>query len=438
MRSSRLFRGTVAAGAAVAAVVLAAGLWPATAADLKGEIRFSWWGGPLRNQKTDDILKLFEKENPGVKVLRETAGFDDHWSKLTIQSAAKNEPCTIQMQSRWLATYAKPTILRPLDDLLKSGQIDVRGISEAALKSGYGDDGHFYLVPSGMFYSSMMYNRTWLEKAGLKPPSKDWTWDDFAKLLRDIKPKLPSGVPASHNMGVETDSFVDWVQTQGYKVFDGPNLAFPKKVAIDWFKFWEGLRKEGLTDSPEVMVQDNGSLIEESAIANGRVFITSRPANRLDSHQVVVDKVRKGEQLDLALYPKGPGGGGQDTGSDGISIGANCPAELLPAAIAWVNFFTEDDRAAAIYKSDNGVVAVDRQLKAQLDDPTASYGAKRQLQLYADVAPEVKPINWPPGGNGAMTQALGNAYQSVAFETATPEAAADAFFAEWAKLMIKK
>jgi hypothetical protein len=103
-----------------------------------------------------------------------------------------------------------------------------------------------------------------------------------------------------------------------------------------------------------------------------------------------------------------------------------------------VNFFTEDDRAAAIYKSDNGVVAVDRQLKAQLDDPTASYGAKRQLQLYADVAPEVKPINWPPGGNGAMTQALGNAYQSVAFETATPEAAADAFFAEWAKLMIKK
>ncbi len=402
------------------------------------EIRFSWWGGPLRNQKTDDILKLFEKDNPGVTVLREASGWDDYWNKLSIQTAAGNEPCTVQMQSRWLATYANPKLLMPLDDLLKSGKLDVRGITEASLKTGYGDDGHFYLVPSGMFYSSVMYNRTWLEKAGLKPPTKDWTWEDFHKLLTDMKPHLPDGVPATHNMGVETDSFVDWVQTQGYPVFDGPKLAFPKKVMVDWFSFWEELRKEGLTDTPEVMVQDNGSLIEQSAIANGRVFMTARPANRLDSHQAVIDKVRPGEQLDIALYPKGPGGGGQDTGSDGISIGAHCsdPAKL-DVAIKWINFFTEDDRAAAIYKSDNGVVAVDRQAKAQIEDPTATYGQKRQLQLYQDVAAEVKPISWPSGGNGAMTQALGNAYQSVAFGTATPEEATDAFFTEFDSLMHK-
>ncbi len=68
---------------------------PAAAAELgpiAGEIGFSWWGGQGRNQKTDDILKLFEAENPGVTVVREAADFNPHWEKLTIQSAAGNQP----------------------------------------------------------------------------------------------------------------------------------------------------------------------------------------------------------------------------------------------------------------------------------------------------------------------------------------------------------
>src|SRR5919197_1086601 len=73
---------------------------PAAAAlgDIKGEIRFSWWGGQSRNEKTDKILQLFEKEYPGVKVVREASDFEPHWEKLTIQAAAGNQPCTIQMQ----------------------------------------------------------------------------------------------------------------------------------------------------------------------------------------------------------------------------------------------------------------------------------------------------------------------------------------------------
>ena len=86
--------------------------------EIKGEIRFSWWGGQVRSDKTDKILQLFEQENPGVKVGRENADFIPHWEKLTIQAAGNNQPCTIQMQTRWLATFAKPNILRPLDDLV--------------------------------------------------------------------------------------------------------------------------------------------------------------------------------------------------------------------------------------------------------------------------------------------------------------------------------
>src|SRR4051794_20494974 len=64
-------------------------------APIAGDIRFSWWGGQSRNEKTDRILKLFEAKYPGVKVARENADFQPHWDKLTIQAAGGNQPCTI-------------------------------------------------------------------------------------------------------------------------------------------------------------------------------------------------------------------------------------------------------------------------------------------------------------------------------------------------------
>ena len=39
--------------------------------DLQGEIRFSWWGGQVRNDKTDQIIQLFEGQNPNVSIVRE-------------------------------------------------------------------------------------------------------------------------------------------------------------------------------------------------------------------------------------------------------------------------------------------------------------------------------------------------------------------------------
>lgn len=441
MRNAKFLTRTVSHLVLAGAVAIAGAALPtaisAAEGDAAGEIRFSWWGGPGRNEKTDNILKLFEADNPNITVLRENAGWGEHWDKLSIQSSAGNQPCTIQMQSRWLATYAKPNILMPLDDMIAAGAFNLNGISAGTLKTGLGDDGQTYMIPSGVFFSSLMYNQTWLEGAGLSAPAADWTWDDFAQLLRDVKPTLPEGVYPTHNMGQETDAFVNFVQSEGEAAFTGAAVGFSKATMIKWFAYWEGLRKEGLTESAEVMIEENGSLIEESAIANGRTFITPRPANRLDSHQVVIDVVRPGDQLMISRYPIGPAGSGQDTGSNGIAIGASCPAELVPAAVAWVNFFTQDPRAAAIYESDNGVVAVAQYQDDQANNPATSRGQREQILLFSELAStdQLKPIAWPAGGNGAITEALGRAYQAVAFEIISIEEATDTFFEEMEDLL---
>lgn len=410
-------------------IACAQGLGP-----IKGEITFAWFGGQSRVEKTDKILKLYEAQYPGVSVVEQNSDWDAYWNKLTIQASAGNIPCTVMMQNRWLATFADPKILRPLDDLVASGAIDVRGIAKSTMDSSRGPDGKLYQVPSSVFFNGVMYNRTWLQKAGLKEPEPNWNWDEMAQLLKDIKPHIPAGAAAAHNMAMEPDMFVSWVQSQGDKVFDKGKVAFSKKTMMGWFNYWENLRKAGLTDTPDVMVEENGNLIEQSDIANGRAFMTARPPNRLDSHQKVIDAVRPGEQLAVLPAPTGPAGGGWDVGSNGIAIGAGCPANLLPAAVAWANFFTQDPRAAQIYESDLGPVAIDTLQQNQIDNPKTSRGQREQILMFRQVAPQAKPILWPPNSNGLLAQALSRNYQAVAFGQVTVDQAADQVFADLATI----
>jgi multiple sugar transport system substrate-binding protein len=395
---------------------------------IKGEIRFSWWGSQARNQKTDKILQLFEADNPGVRVLREQGDFAPHFDKLTVQAAGGNQPCTIQMQTRYLATFAKPNILLPLDDLFAKGAFNVAGIAQPILDSSKGNDGHLYMIPSGVFYFALLYNKSLLEQTGVRKLPDSYTWNQFAEWLREIKGKLPKGVNATHNMGRETDAFVTWVQSQGYKMFDGAKVGFPPSVAAAWFTYWEKLRKDGVTDSPEMSVEDNGSLVEESQIAQGRTFLTNRPPNRLDSHQKVLDKAKPGQKLSIMSYPTGENGTtGMDLGANGISIGATCPANLIPAAVAWINFFTEDQRAADIYQSDNGVVAIDRFQTVQMNSSDTSAGQKEHIELFQKVANTAKPVAWPAGAYAAVTDAIARAYDAVQYQQMTTEEAAKQF-----------
>ena len=402
--------------------------------EIKGEIRFSWWGGQVRNDKTDKILQLFEQENPNVKVARENADFAPHWERLTIQAAGNNQPCTIQMQTRWLATFAKPAILRPLDDLVASGALDTTGIPEPVLNASRGADGNLYMIPSGVFYFSLLYNEQMAETAaaaGVPKLVAPYSWTQFADYVRAVKPHLGEGVSATHNMGREPDSFVTWVQSQGDTLFDGSTVAFKRETAIAWFNYWEALRKDGITDSPEEMGTENSVMVEESNLANLRNFITNRPPNQLGSVQKTVDTLNPGATIDITPYPTGDDGTvGMDLGANGIAIGANCAADLLPASVAWINFFTQDPRAAQIYQSDNGVVAIDALAEAQATNPETQPTQVRMIEIYRQEAPKAKPVFWPAGGYQALTDVLNRSYDAVAFEQMSVEEAADMLISE--------
>lgn len=438
MRLLRTLKGAGGFVAASSVIAMSMAAMPAASIaqdeELEGNIRFSWWGGQVRNQKTDEIIQLFEQQNPGVSVSRENADFQPYWERLTIQATGNNQPCAITMQTRWLATYAQPNILMPLDDMVEEGLFDVSGIPEPVLEAGRGADGNLYMIPHGVFYFALMYNQQMAEEAaeqGVDRLEYPYTWDELAQYVRDVQQTLPDGTAGTHNMGREPDAFVTWVQSRGEDVFDGSEVAFSLETAVAWFEFWEQLRLDGVTESPEAMVDENSQLVEETNLANGRGFLTNRPPNQLGSVQTVTDTVNPGATIDIMPYPTGDDGTvGMDLGANGIAIGANCPEADIPATVAWINFFTQDSEAAGIYESDNGVVAVDALATEQAEDPETQPTQVRHIELYQEVADEANPVFWPAGGYQAMTDTLNRAYDSVAFEMLTPEQGAEEFLAD--------
>ena len=364
--------------AALLAGLLGATLIPvgAFAADPlpKGSIRFTWWGATTRNQKTEQIIKLFEAANPGATISAEPGDFNTYWDKLTVQSASGNQPCSITMQSRYLAQYADPAILKPLDDMVKSGELETAGVDPAVLDSARGPDGKLYFIPSGVFYFTLLMNKTDIEKAGMQLPPSTWTWDDYATYVKQLQSKLPAGVHASGNLGNEFDGFTEGVQAMAKRCSSptARTLGRAPKPIAGLLTYWEALRKAGITwsrDGRDPEHPDRPDAARRKGI--GRLMAPTCQSARRSPEGV--ERRASGQQLAPHTYPLGPSGQGNDIGSNGSPsapiAATTTPRSPPPGPISSSKIPTPPN----IYASDNGVVSV-RQVPRGTRERSQGYG----------------------------------------------------------------
>lgn len=379
---------TLRAGTALALVVaLASAGLPAHAEsqnaaseDVSGEIRVTWWGGPSRHAKTNAVIDLFQQHYPNVAIDREIGEYAAYWDKLAVQAAGQNQPCVIQLQTKFTERLARNGVIRPLNDLVDSGQLSLEDIAPGIVSTARlaGDD--LYLVPYGVFVDAMVFNRTMFEEAGVEPPSFDWTWDDFVERTSALAPKLPEGVAATDLEAGEAFFFMPYVLGQGEALFDEEGLAFPKQIMIDWYEMWEGLREAGVTESADERAERGlRAVLEDRPIARGTSAIGRGSLHQLGVYREVMEQVDD-DVLDSQKIPNGPAGPGDIFGANGFGLGSTCTEEQLPAATAFINFFTHNPEAAAIFQSDNGLVAPLDLRKQQAEAEGASDAFRRQVE----------------------------------------------------------
>lgn len=137
-------------------------------------LRVAWWGGDPRHEATLKAIKLFEKDNPGIKVKAEYMGFNGYVERLTTQIGAGSEPDVMQINWAWVDMFSRKG--DGLYDLSKvKDYLNLKEFSEDMIDSGK-SNGVLNALPVSMTTRFYIWNKTMWDKAGAAIPK---TWSDL-------------------------------------------------------------------------------------------------------------------------------------------------------------------------------------------------------------------------------------------------------------------
>jgi multiple sugar transport system substrate-binding protein len=399
---------------------------PAPTGDVEGDVGYSFWGSPARAEKVNDVIGLFENAYPGASVSPEVAEYVSYVERLTVRAAGGDLACATGIQSAFFAPYANNGALRPLDDLIQSGQIDTSGIPEDVLAAGQ-VDGVQYMVPTGTFVRLSAYNEGLVRAAGASTPNDDMTWEDWADWLRQLQAGLPEGVYATENEGGTMWTFTAWVIGHGEEMFDDSGLAFDKQLLAEYFEYWIDLAEDGVAIPPASIPAQNGPL-ELSPLALGTAVTGTRDIPHLYIIENELSSSGTPTTVGSVSIPSESQQSANVLGSNGIAIPENCDDVVTAAAFA--NFFLNDVDAAVAFQSDNGIVTNTDAQEALLADPATPEGVKRSIETFGSLSEtgDLTTTTYPEG-LGSLTTELLRLYQSAAFGETSIDAAVDEFFA---------
>jgi multiple sugar transport system substrate-binding protein len=394
--------------------------------EVKGSITYAFWGTPARAEKVQKVIELFEAEYPGASVTADVADYNSYVERLTVRSAGGGLACALGTQSTFVTPYALQGVLRPLDDLIERGEIDVSGLPADVLATGR-IDGRQYLLPTATFVRLLAYNRDLVAATGAPEPNDDMTWEQYADWLRAIQRGLPDGVHASEIEGTNMFSLTSWVIGHGATMFDENHLGFDRSLLARWFEFWLALTAEGVT-VPPAMIPDQSAALELTPLATGRAAVGTRDIPHMPVTQAALAANGLGSTVSSVSVPsEEPDRPANVLGTNGLSIPADC-ADVSTAA-GFVDFFANDVGAAQAFRSDNGIVANRDAQEVLLRDPATPGGTKRSITTFRELsaAGDLATTTYP-SGLSTLTRELNRIYQELAFGETTVDEAVDEFF----------
>jgi multiple sugar transport system substrate-binding protein len=292
------------------------------------KLRFTVWTG---NEKHLAMLKgiadAYTAEHPNVTIQYDTIPFDDYVSKVTVQLAGGTPP-----DAGWLMETAAPSWIdagvmadiKPTLDQYKDYNFD--DFSKPAL-SLWEKDSALYGVPFSNSPIFVLYNEDLFKAAGLALPDEmiknnEWTWENLAKISKEIKDKGPAG-------------------SYGFVGFDAAMFTtqpWSTLVPAIWAYGGDTWSKDGKTcmiNQPEAvqavqlfhdMTFKDKSIVppgDKTAFASGTVGITLAQLSRLTQLKDV--KFKYG----IAPLPSGPAGNQAVIGQAAIVVFDKSPNKAI-------------------------------------------------------------------------------------------------------------
>lgn len=121
-----------------------------------------------------------------IKIVRESASWNDYFTTLATQAAGSGAPDIIQMYPQYVKVFSANGVLLDLNDPVPKGIIDPSHFSPSAIRTGL-IDGRNMMISIGLSTNGFIVNTAILKELAI-PLSQfeNLSWDSFAALCNEI------------------------------------------------------------------------------------------------------------------------------------------------------------------------------------------------------------------------------------------------------------
>jgi multiple sugar transport system substrate-binding protein len=306
--------------------------------DSGGPVELTVWHGQddAAARSIEKLIASFNKTHPGIKVKTDSGGAtaDTMLPKVTAAFAADTYPDIAYMYGSWGAALARSPKVPNLKKYLGGPAVGWDDFWPNTRQTAT-VNGKVIGFPAVVDDLTVLYNKKMLAKAGLKPPSPDWTWDDFrsyAAKLTDAEAKTYGTTWAIS--GSEETTWTLWplLWQRGGAILspDGKKAAFNSPQGV-----------QALTLLQQMAVQDKSIYLDSSPAEKGqKLFESGRLGLFLAGPWVLPDV--QAAKIDYGIAPL-PGTGGDHqtvSGPDNWAV-FDHGARRVKASVEFLTWLTQ-------------------------------------------------------------------------------------------------
>ncbi|MFC0335054.1 sugar ABC transporter substrate-binding protein [Paenibacillus sepulcri] len=208
-----------------------------------GTVTLNIWGMGEEAKSLPELAKVFEAENPGIRIKVQALPWDNAHDKLLTAVASRRGPDIIQMGTTWIPEIASAKSLLDLTPYIgQYPELNPDNFYEGAVQTTrYGDA--FVGVPWYIDTRVLYYRTDLLKQAGYDEPPG--TWDELKDAARKLAGRGGGKYGISLDTAEQTLGFM-FARQNGSRLIEGNTTLFNQAPYVEAIEYLDSFFREGL------------------------------------------------------------------------------------------------------------------------------------------------------------------------------------------------